>query len=315
MDDVTNPEIPTLPVEEEEVTPQPSDDAEAENEDGESQTLSEDEAEEVEWEGVKLALPKTLAPKFREGWLRQDDYTRKTQEVAERRRELEAQAQAIETARTRAAEQAKADEAIFADRVKVAALDEQLEAYTPEVWTALQQRDATSGTNETQAHLLRVRQLEAQREKLNRTISDAQSKRELEAKQETAKRDEEARAAYMREVQAAQQVLAKKIGWNRELAQRTEVFGRQIGLSDEELGIMAKDARFVELVHLARIGAEAQQKRTNAVKPQAQPQPQPVQQVRTSRGASAATKAPSDKDSPEVWMKKRNEQLYGNKRA
>lgn len=311
MDDVTNPDNLPDPqdAEDEDREVGPATDAEDDAEAGERQTPDEDESEEVEWEGLKLALPKPLAPKFKEGWLRQDDYTRKTQEVAERRRELDAKAEAIAQAEARAAEHAKADEAVFKDRVKVAALDEQLEAYTPEVWAALQQRDATNGTNETQAHILRVRQLEAQRNKLAQTISEAQEARTREQQQAAAKRNEEARAAYESEVRQTQAILQKEIGWNRELAQKTEEFGKGFGLSDEELGIMAKDPRFVKLVHYARIGSEALQKRGQATRPQPAPQPQPVAQVRTSRGNSGATKAPSDRDSPDVWLKKRNAQL------
>ena len=47
---------------------------------------AESEVEDVDWEGKKYAVPKEL----KDALMRQSDYTRKTQEIAETRRALEA---------------------------------------------------------------------------------------------------------------------------------------------------------------------------------------------------------------------------------
>jgi hypothetical protein len=53
---------------------------------------SDDDSEEVDYEGEKYKLPK----KLKDALLRQQDYTQKTQQVAEQRRAIEAQAQQVQ---------------------------------------------------------------------------------------------------------------------------------------------------------------------------------------------------------------------------
>lgn len=65
---------------------------EAAAETAETEEAPEAEAEEVEYEGKAYKLPKEL----KDALLRQQDYTKKTQEVAERRRFVEQQEQALE---------------------------------------------------------------------------------------------------------------------------------------------------------------------------------------------------------------------------
>ena len=61
-------------------------------ENAETEESDEDDLEEFEWNGRKVKGPKGL----KEGLMMQADYTRKTQEVANTRKELEARAQRLE---------------------------------------------------------------------------------------------------------------------------------------------------------------------------------------------------------------------------
>src|SRR6478735_5451895 len=76
-------------------------DAEGQQTDAEPQydedgnVIEPDEDEEVELDDLKLKVPKDQAQKVREAMLRQADYTRKTQEVAEERKALQAERQSM----------------------------------------------------------------------------------------------------------------------------------------------------------------------------------------------------------------------------
>ena len=75
---------------------QPTDEPEL-DEDGEP--IEEDEDEEVDLDDeLKLRVPKSEAQKVREAVLRQADYTRKTQELAEQRRTFDSERQNISQA-------------------------------------------------------------------------------------------------------------------------------------------------------------------------------------------------------------------------
>lgn len=87
----------------------------------------EDSLEEIDWEdGQKYRVPKTL----KEGFLRQQDYTRKTQELAELRKHAAA---AVETSQmAQAFEQATSDE-----RKQLARVESELERYKAVDWSNL----------------------------------------------------------------------------------------------------------------------------------------------------------------------------------
>lgn len=87
----------------------------------------EDPLEEIDWEdGQKYRVPKTL----KEGFLRQQDYTRKTQELAELRKHAAAAAETAQMAQ--AFEQATADE-----RKQLSRVENELERYKQVDWSNL----------------------------------------------------------------------------------------------------------------------------------------------------------------------------------
>lgn len=153
-----------------------------------------DEEEEIELdENLKLKVPKEAAQKLKElkeGNLRQADYTRKTQEVAELRKAADAALQAVNQATTEE----------IAARARIVAMDEQIAEFNKVDWDAWEAQDpfaAASGAR-------RFQQLQIQRGSAAQTLSELSHKRTLETQQVTAKRIEEGRA-----------VLSKEIpGWN-----------------------------------------------------------------------------------------------------
>ena len=103
MDDVTNlvaqeaPEVEALPEAEREEQDSPETEPELDDDgnpiegpDGQADAELEPGLAEVEIDGKTYKLP----PELKDGFLRQADYTRKTQELAEQRRRMEAEREA-----------------------------------------------------------------------------------------------------------------------------------------------------------------------------------------------------------------------------
>ena len=94
MDETTNPEpgVDSTPAPEADAyDDQPSDEL-ADGEQSDEPAPVDEDAEEAEYDGKKFTGPKGI----KEAILRQADYTRKTQEVAEQRKQVEAQAAQVQ---------------------------------------------------------------------------------------------------------------------------------------------------------------------------------------------------------------------------
>jgi len=235
MDDATNPEMEVEDViapEEPEVDETEGAEGEApESEEGEEP--SDDDGEETEFEGKRYKVPKEL----KEALLRQADYTRKTQEVAEQRK-------MIEQAQVALAQQAEAQKALVKDDAKVESIAERVEAYDKVDWQALNQTDPGAA----QTHWMQYQTLKDQQQKLVAEIQAKEQARSLEAQQAIAK-----------QIQQGQEVLARDIkGWGPELAQKVSKFATDnYGVTSEELGSIT-DPRIIKLLHDAMTFRETQ---------------------------------------------------------
>jgi hypothetical protein len=94
----------------------------------------EEADEEDELDGVKLRGKKDALERFKAERLMQADYTRKTQEVAETRRALEAR-------ETQFQESAKAHQAHIREVAQVVAIDDRLAQFAQVNWQALTDQD------------------------------------------------------------------------------------------------------------------------------------------------------------------------------
>lgn len=281
-EDTTNPETE---VEEDDIAQAPeadeSEGAEAEApESEEGEEPSEDDGEETEYEGKRYKLPKEL----KEALLRQSDYTRKTQEVAEQRKMIE-QAQAA------LVQQAESQKVLVKDYAKVEALAERVEAYDKVDWTALSQQDPTSA----QQHWMQYQTLKDQQSKLVAEIQAKEHTRSLEAQQATAK-----------QIQQGQEVLSRDIkGWGPELAQKVSKFATDnYGVTSEELGSIT-DPRIIKLLHDAMTFRETQKVTQVAKKAAEVVAIKPVK----SLGTKASSGKDPEKMSTEEWARWRNEQV------
>jgi hypothetical protein len=239
-----------------------------------------DDSEEVEYEGNKYKVPKAIAPAL----LRQADYTKKTQEVAELRR-------TTETEKARIAEEAKAFQEDRQEHVQAYALWQQLEQFKNVNWQQLDQEDP-----------LQAQQLFRQYTMLRDAHRDVVGK--LQSKQMQRKSVADAEQAKLRDQTRA--TLAKAIpNWSPKAEQELTDYAIKSGYKAEEVkAALDTDARPFTFLHKALLWDQHVEKtRKAATQP---PAAEPVKPIGQNR---AAPQGLHDKLSIDEWVKRRNAEL------
>jgi hypothetical protein len=261
----------------------PEEEAETKGEgEEEAPTGEEDDAsefEDVEYEGKQYKLPKEL----REALLRQSDYTKKTQEVAERRRELETFEQSVR-------QQAVASEEELTARATFVNAQKELEKFKDVNWREWHQQDPMAA----QDAKMYVDGLRDQMNMAVQTVNTKQHERSLQAQQDFAKRLEETKQFAAKEIK----------GWSPEVAQSIEGFMAKEGI-DAQTVQANMSPKFLRLMYLASLGEKALTQATTPKPKQAAPkQIQPLQSVK-SKSAPGPTKALADMDMEEYVAARR----------
>jgi hypothetical protein len=261
--------------------------AEADEAEATEETEGEPAAPEfvsIEYDGQEFEVP----PVLKDAFMRQSDYTQKTQTVAEQRKSLEAQAAAL-------TQQQELQQQHFEDVAQIKALDQQLEQYNALNWPELYQQDV--GQAASLDH--QKRELENQRQQtINR----------LNQNQATALENQ--RAEHARVVEEGQRVLKKEIdNWTPERAQSIAAYGISQGLNEQAVASIT-DPVHVKLIDKAMKYDELVAKQ-KAAAPKADP---PKSAVKVKGKRAAVTKDP-DKMSTEEWLKMRNSQIEKRRRA
>jgi len=163
------------------------------------------------------------------------DYTKKTQEVAEKRKELETLENQIRLQEQNLQQQSMLNSELIHDVAKITALDQQLSEYQDVNWEQLSDSDFVTA----QKKFFTFNQLQQQRSNL---VSQFESKR-----QEALNRQQQAVAD---KVAKGREVLAKEIpNWSQETTQEIISTGREdYGFTDAELNAIV-DPRHVRVLH------------------------------------------------------------------
>lgn len=221
------------------------------------------ETEEVEFNGKVYAVPKELAPNL----MMQSDYTRKTQEVAELRKETEAE-------RASWRQQAQIREALFEERAELHQIDKRLNAYRSTNWQQWQVQDP----NGYQAAMAEYTQLRDYKEGLNGRIQGREA--------ELASQFEQSTVARLNKAVEALSKPDPKLGWDGKFdtvkREQLSSFGKELGFSDEELA-GTDHPLMIKTLQLAKIGFDALKKQ-NATP--ARTPAEPAARVPTSRASS-----------------------------
>jgi len=164
------------------------------------------------------------------------DYTKKTQEVAEQRKQLETLEQQLKTQEQQFAEQAQLNNLLIEDVAKITALDQQLNQYANVDWQKLTDSDFV----EAQKQYMAYNQLQQQR---NDAVSQFEAKR-----QEALTKHQQSMAERIKK---GKEVLAKEIpNWSPETTQEVISFGKDLGFTDNELNAII-DPRHVKTLYYA----------------------------------------------------------------
>jgi hypothetical protein len=246
--------------------------------------IEAEEEEEVELDDdLKLKLPKSQAEKLRLAALRQADYTRKTQEVAEERKALAAERQAL----------AQADEQEMSARANIAIIDRQIQQYENVDWNAAFENDPF----EAQKAFARFQLLQRDKEQASTYLDQTRQQRTEAQKQETARLIQEGAAELARDIPE----------WSPDLSAKLQDFGaKQFGLTQADFNEVY-DPRAVKLLHAAYQWHQHQAGQTKAKAIVKQQEVQPA--ASPAKKASAPPTGLDDRLSIDEWNRRREAQL------
>lgn len=239
---------------------------EAASEDGETeQAAAQPQTVTVTVDGKTREIPLEEAAK---GYQRQEDYTRKTQALAEERKALKSEAASVQQERAQYAQ-------------LLTALSQQLEH------VATQEPDQTLLDTDPIEYFRREKVWRDSREKLQAAQFEAQRVQTLQQQeQENSLRDivKSSREKMLEAVPAWKDTKR----WEQDKPKILE-YGRSVGFSDEELG-QAYDHRAVVLLNKARLYDELVSKKLTPVQKQA-PKPLQAGSDSSTRTVSSSTRA------------------------
>ena len=283
---VTDSEEAEEEVETEEETEESAEQEPEEDTDEESDEESDEEpepvseVETVEFEGKEYSVPRDL----KNAIMQNKDYTVKTQEVAEQRRELDAdklrfqQALELLTAHTGA-------------YTELGVLDQQLAQYNEIDWNSW----ATQDPNAAQQAQIQLGGLREQRQQVLEQLQKLQADSQQKLATETSKIVEENRAKVANVVP----------NWSSETEKAVFDFGVQSGLTETQLAGTNYDPVLINILNKARLFDELQQKRSNKKTKKSAPVPHATRVI-PKRTAQKGLHANLSVDE---WVKRRNAQV------
>ena len=189
------------------------------------------------------------------------DYTQKTQQVAEQRKELEAYAESIKAQEQAFQEQMQLNNVLIEDVAKITSLDQQLNQYANVNWQQLSDNDFV----EAQKLFFTYNQLQQERSQL---VSQFEAKKQQVVQKQTQLMSEK--------IAKGKEILAKEIpNWSPETNQALLSTGKDYGFSDAELNSIV-DPRHVKVLHDAMQWRKLQQnstvkKKVSSAKPVVKP--------------------------------------------
>jgi hypothetical protein len=250
----------------------------------------EEEEEELDLDGLKLRLKKAYAEKVKAGFMKNSDYTQKTQHTAEERKQLAEMRQSLEW-------ESQTKAALFNEEAQLLTLNQRLEQFQNVNWQALAQQDVQQYAA-LQAEYTQLRDFH---ERLSGHVEGRRSELSSHREQATATA-----------LQKAVEHLSKPkpdLGWDGKFdadkrASLTK-FGMDLGFSNEELSNTSHPL-MIQTLNLARIGYETLRKQNASLKTSPS-EAKPVPQVATGKTRTGPVNP--DRLSTEEWVKWRERDL------
>ena len=250
---------------------------------GEDAAPPEDDDEEIDFKGEKYKIPKTLKDAF----LMQEDYTRKTQEVAEERKAFEYQQQQHQS-------QVQFQQENWQDYSTLNQIEQRLGQLNNVDMNALIEQDPVEALK---LNNQRTQLLEAHSQIAGK-IQQSQHQFTLNAQQETAKQLE----------QSAKVLSAELKDWSPETGKAVREYLKsqeKLGVTDQILNAINQGAYGPLPIIWARKAQLYDQMQAKAAKPATSPPPKPVTKV----GAQATSTKSPDRMSDAEFAKWRRNQI------
>jgi hypothetical protein len=235
---------------------------------------------EIEHAGEKYRIPKALKGAF----LMHADYTRKTQEIAGKGRSLDERQNAF-------LQQERFREEHLDRLGQVYALGGRLAGFEKVNWAELRSQDPAQAQNLWSQY----QQTKQTRDKALGQLQSEIQQKAFESQRDNARRVEQGHAAVARDIK----------DWNPEMFGKVRDFGaREFGFDPGEIAAV-HDPRMLKVLHRAYLGDQAIKRAAASEKAAANEQLKPLPTV---TGNSRGGRGPSDEQSVEEWMRRRNEQ-------
>ncbi len=297
-EDATNP----VDVEDDAVLDAPEVDAESYSDDTDQAEADgapdegqpEDDTEEVDWDGEKYRVPKPL----KDALLRQADYTRKTQELAEQRRTVEQHFQSL-------TQQAELQQATLEHRVNLRTVEQQLQQFQNTDWSAYSANYGAEATAAAMASWQQYRDAKAE-------LEGAIAKTESEARQISERSTANA-------IAQAEQVLSREIeGWSPQLVTTLAGYAAEnFGITPQELrdSVVNPDGTadprtFKVLARLHKAETELAKLKAQTTKAQQAAKQASVTPAKAVGQRAGGYKPGLDDSLPaDEWLRRRNAQL------
>lgn len=296
-EDATNP----VDVEDDAVLDAPEVDAESYSDDtdqaeteGAEDGQPEDDTEEVDWDGAKYRVPKPL----KDALLRQADYTRKTQELADQRR-------TVEQHFTSLTQQAELQQATLEHRVNLRTVEQQLQQFQSTDWSAY---SANYGADATASAMASWQQYRDAKAELEGAIAKTETEVQQISERSTANAIAEAEKVLSREIE----------GWSSELVTTLAGYAAEnFGITPQELrdSVVNPDGTadprtFKVLARLHKAETELARLKSTQTKAQQAAKQASVTPAKAVGQRAGGYKPGLDDSLPaDEWLRRRNAQL------
>ncbi|MFN8994280.1 MAG: hypothetical protein ACK5X3_11555 [Pseudomonadota bacterium] len=269
------------------------DDTQAETE-GAEDGQPEDDAEDVDYEGAKYRVPKVL----KDALLRQADYTRKTQELADQRRHVEQHVQSL-------SQQAELQQATLEHRVNLRTVEQQLQQFQSTDWQAY---SANYGADATASAMASWQQYRDAKAELEGAIAKTETEVQQISERSTANAIAEAEKVLSREIE----------GWSSELVTTLAGYAAEnFGITPQELrdSVVNPDGTadprtFKVLARLHKAETELAKLKAQTTKAQQAAKQAAVTPAKAVGQRAGGYKPGLDDSLPaDEWLRRRNAQL------
>lgn len=250
----------------------------AEGQEGEGEP-QEPELVEVDYDGKKHKIPAEL----KDALLRQQDYTRKTQEVAEERK-------AVEAKRAEADQIFQTSQEVIEAKAHIHHIDSQLKQYEGVNWQQLENEDPMAAMS----HWRNYQTLKEERGQVAQYLTHTTNELSEKAKLDTANRLRETRAFAEKSIP----------GWTEDMDKKITEFALGKGFTREALQ-NAYSPQTYEILFLAHLGHQAMMQKTAQPKPTTTIVPKPLETVAAKATAGRVPPEKMPMDDFAKWINKR----------